>query len=394
MKPSFSLSISAAISLPAGALISAAIFALALVAAIPAPAFAQGPAPAASALSDPESVDWDARFEGARAAKDVNAFIQILELAPLPRWTRVLDKSVEELVKLSDTPNIETPGEKPGATRSFLSIAVRETDSETGALLVRTETPVPQGRLIYAHFAKEFPAETASMSLVLRPPVPGVSAELADMTLVKSGGKEFVTASALFLIGPSAAPGEVSMTGSLVAKTRSGGIAMDIPLEVEIIVSAEKHTPESAASWFKSALAHRWASALTRTGEVKTDWINLIFSGSDPETDRKNRLPNARRHELVAFMYGEMLRQMADYLYAQDGGLAEAATPSSLAAEEYLIKLESLELRRAQYIAARAGDALPAAIEGGYWWTARRTGRKFGDETKIDPKTVPPRYRD
>lgn len=384
MKPKFILSF------------SAAFFAIAIFALSPphTPAFTQGPAPATSALVDPESVDWDARFEGARAAKDVNAFIQILELAPLPRWTRVLDKSIEELVKLSDTPNIETPGEKPGATNSFLSITVRETDAGFGALLVRTDAPVPQGRLIYAHLTKEFPADTASMSLVLRPPVPGVAAELADMTLVKTGGKEFVKASVLFLIGPSTAPGEVSMTGSLVAKTRSGGVALDLPLDVEISVAAEPQSPDSVASWFKSALAHRWASALTRTGEVKTDWFNMIFSGSDPETDRKNRIPNARRHELVAFLYGEMLRQSADYLYAEDGELLESATPASLAAEEYLIKLESLELRRAQYLAARAGDALPTAIEGGYWWTAKRTGRKFGDETKIDPKTVPPRYRD
>ena len=73
---------------------AAAIFALAPM----SPTLAQRPAPAVSALDDPASVDWDARFEGARAAKDVNAFIQILELAPLPEWVRVIDKSVEELV--------------------------------------------------------------------------------------------------------------------------------------------------------------------------------------------------------------------------------------------------------------------------------------------------------
>ena len=241
------------------------------------------------------------------------------------------------------------------------------------------------------------------MALVLRPPVHGVAAELSDMTLVKSGGREFVIASVLFLAGPAAPIGDVSMTGSLIAKSRAGGILAEAQVEVEFDVIAEPPSADSVSSWFKSALAHRWGAALARTGEVKTGWIDMIFGGADPETDRKNRIPNARRHELVAFFYGEMLRQAASLLYgdAEESPEVEREEPevqaktrnAALAAEDSLIRLESLELRRAQYIASRAGDSLPTAIEGGYWWSPSRTGGKFESDTQIDPKTIPPRYR-
>ena len=64
-----------------------------LVAALTCPSFAADPAPPSSALVDPYQVDWGARFDQARAAKDSRALIQIIELAPVPEWITMIDKA-------------------------------------------------------------------------------------------------------------------------------------------------------------------------------------------------------------------------------------------------------------------------------------------------------------
>ncbi|MCD6118898.1 hypothetical protein J7K50_03565, partial [bacterium] len=195
------------------------------------PAYASEPAEAVSALDDPHSVDWGARFDQAKAAKDRYALLQILELAPLPEWTPILDKTIEELMKHADVPNLDKPEDRGSIV---VAIASDVPDSLEGAIRIETEETLQNASIVYVLIERKLPASTASLSFILRPPVKGVKAELFDMTLVKSSEKEYVSTSFLFLIGPDAPSGEICLTGSVIALDRNGGTVADIPIDINL----------------------------------------------------------------------------------------------------------------------------------------------------------------
>jgi hypothetical protein len=401
-------------------------FALAvLVAVFACPAFAADPAPQASALDDPYKVDWGARFEQARAAKDRRALIQIIELAPVPEWIAMIDKASQELAKQTDTPNIE----KPDSHRSFLvAPGVVDKDANDGVVHIAPEKPIRAGSMILSQIPVKLPLEAASVSLSLKPATPGVLANLYEFTLVKASGGEYKLTSVLIAVGPGAAPGRIELVGSVTAKNRTGNVAGEIPLEVAIDVAPAEVTRSDVELWFFSAFAHRFIAATVMTGEKKTDWWVELLGGTNPELEKQNREPNSIKHDLVAYCYGEFLRQIANADVQTSAGStasessdtseastesADAATDSPAiadgfpsartmipatddpvlveAAKQSLMELEAIELKRAQYIAVRSGQPLPAGVEAGYWW---KGGSDTGFETDVTPNyKLPPRYR-
>jgi hypothetical protein len=371
-----------------------------------------GGAPAASAFTDPASVDWGARYEGAKAARDPAQAAQIIELAPLPQWTKVVDNAIALLLSLCEAPNLD----KPKASLSFLPAtaveaaaaaaipqsaenAALEADAHAGndspadedasapiALLYRPDGAVSSGTIIWLSFGHSFPASTASMEFALRPPAENVSAELAWMTLVKEEKAKYVTSGMALLVGPARAPGVLELTGSVTAKDARGNAIEEVPLEIAIDVAPGDASPQRLMAWAYAGLAHRFRAQQVLLGFEKKDWLDDLmggFLGGGEQPD--NRGPDSRKHDLVAYLYGEMLRQVA-LGNGSDPALADAAV-------SLLQMLEKMELRRAQYEAAKLGKPLPQKIEGGYWWKGGATRQSFEEVGKTDATKLPPRYQ-
>ena len=278
-------------------------------------------------------------------------------------------------------------------------------EANDGIVHIAPELPVSAGSLILSQLPVNLPLEAASVTLTLKPATAGVPANLFEFTLVKSGKGEYKFATVLIAIGPDVAPGRIEMVGSVVAKNRTGNKVFEIPLEVAIDVESAQPTKSDLDLWFFSAFAHRFIAATVMTGEKKIEWWAELLGGTNPEFEKQNREPNSIKHDLVAYCYGEFLRQIANSganaaesgvtVDSAEGGLARAVALYDSALIEavvaHLTELESIELKRAQYIAARLGEPFPSSVEPGYWWKGGH-GEDF--ETDVRPNyKLPPRYR-
>ncbi len=395
-------------------------------------AFTEEPAAATSAMDDPSAVDWGARFDQARAAKDANALILILDLAPIPDWNDILDKAAQELVKQCDVPNID----KPESRGSFLYLPAVLVEGATDGRVAITQTAtINTGTMILSTIPGSLPRETAGVSISLKPPVPGVSVEIFELTLVKGSNGERITTSVLIGVGPGANTGPLELTGAITAKNRGNATLAEIPIDMKVKIARAAPTLDKIGLWYRNALAQRFMAATVKTGEKKTDWLQTLLGGDTSEADKRNRGPNARKYDLLAFCYGEFLRQVARSpqtanttdvnkqinveladdeptevnsddvpnleLAEEDLVRFELMQPLSLqpatddpvivrAATDCLMFLERFELRRARYMASREGRPLPESVEPGYWW--KTTGASGYTEDVASSVNRPPRY--
>lgn len=424
------------------------ILVLPLASALGITANAAEPAAATSAMTDPYAVDWGARFDQARAAKDANALIQILDKAPIPEWNDILDKAAQELAKQCDVPNID----KPESRGSFLYLPAVPVEGATDKRVKITHNAtLNTGTMILSPIPGSLPRETAGVSISLKPPVTGVSVEIFELTLVKGDGGERITTSVLIGIGPSANAGTLELTGAITAKNRGNATLAEIPIDLKLEIERAAPLFDKIGMWYRNALAQRFMAATVKTGEKRTDWLQTLFGGDNTEVDKKNRGPNARKYDLLAFCYGEFLRQVArspQTVNASDANkqiiieLADGeATNTELgsdnanesgettdensdaipnlelteddlvrfeplqplpiqpatvdpsvirAATDCLMFLERFELRRAQYMASREGRPIPESVEPGYWW--KPTDSAGYSEDVATNVNRPPRY--